>query len=82
MLTKAKDSGLDSYLVMLEASNSPVGRFVAPAQLMCGQTLRSALPCKQEKLKLKQEQMIKATLNKDRRINSIKPSIMTDIHDH
>ena len=49
MLTKAKDSGQDPYLVMLEARNIPVDGLATPVQLLCGQTLRSVLPCKQEK---------------------------------
>ena len=53
MLTKAKDSGQDPYLVMLEARNIPVDGLATLAQLMCGRTLRSVLPCKQEKLKIK-----------------------------
>ena len=36
MLTKAKDSGQDPYLVMLEARNTPVDGSATPAQLMCG----------------------------------------------
>ena len=53
MLTKAKDSGQDPYLVMLEARNIPVDRLATQAHLMCGQTLRSVLACKEEKLKIK-----------------------------
>ena len=53
MLTKAKESGQEPYLVMLEARNILVDGLATPAQLMCGRTLRSVLPCKQEKLKIK-----------------------------
>ena len=53
MLTKAKDSGQDLYLVILEARNIPVDGLATPDQLMCGRTLRSVLPYKQEKLKIK-----------------------------
>ena len=53
MLTKSKDSGEDPDLVMLEARNISVDGLATPAQLMCGRTLRSVLPCKHEKLKIK-----------------------------
>ena len=46
MLTKAKDSGQEAYLVMLQARNIPVDGLAAPSQLSCGQTLRSVPPCK------------------------------------
>ena len=44
MLTKAKGSGQDLYLVMLEARNIPVDGLATPAPLMCGRTLRPVLP--------------------------------------
>ena len=53
MLPKAKDSGQDPYLVMLEARNILVDGLSTPDQLMCGRTLRSVLPCKQENVKIK-----------------------------
>ena len=40
MLTKAKDSGQDPYLVLLEARNIPVDGSATSAQL-CGRTLRA-----------------------------------------
>ena len=51
MLTKAKDSGQDPYLVILEARNISFHGLATLAQLMCGRTLSVVLPCKQEKLK-------------------------------
>ena len=53
MLPKAKDSGHDPCLAMLEARNIPVDGLASPDQLMCGRTLRSVLPWKQEHLKIK-----------------------------
>ena len=38
---------------MLDVRNIPVDGLATPAQLMCSRTLRSVLPCKQEKLKIK-----------------------------
>ena len=61
---------------MLEGRNIPADGLATLAQLMCGQTLTSVLPCKQEKLK------IKPRTDDERRINIIKPSIMTNNQDH
>ena len=38
---------------MLERRNIPGDGLATSTQLMCGRTLRSVLPCKQEKLKIK-----------------------------
>ena len=38
---------------MLERRNIPGDGLAMSTQLMCGRTLRSVLPCKQEKLKIK-----------------------------
>ena len=46
---------------------------------MCGRALRSVLPCKQEKLKIKARTDDEVILNKDRRVNRIKPNIMSNI---
>ena len=53
MLTKAKHSDQHPYLVMLETRNIQVEGLANSAQLMCCQSLRSVLPCKQKKLKVK-----------------------------
>ena len=52
-LTKAKQSGKDPYLTMLESRNCPVENSSSPAQLIYGRCLRSLLPIYQEKLKIK-----------------------------
>ena len=52
-LTKAKQSGKDPYLAMLESRNCPVENSSSPAQLIYGRCLRSLLPIYQEKLKIK-----------------------------
>ena len=59
LLTKAKQSGKDPYLAMLESRNYPVENSSSPAQLIYGRCLRSLLPIYQEipiyqeKLKIK-----------------------------
>ena len=53
LLTKARDSGKDPYLVFLEVRNTPVDGIATPAQLICGRGLRSILPCSQQSLKIK-----------------------------
>ena len=53
LLTKAKQSGKDPYLAMLESRNCPVENSSSPAQLIYGRCLRSLLPIYQEKLKIK-----------------------------
>ena len=74
MLTKAKDSGQDPYLVILDTRNIPFDGLATPA-LMCGPALRSVLPCKQENLK------IKARIDNENYMEQ-RPSIMTNIQDH
>ena len=49
LLTKAKQSGKDPYLAMLESRNCPVENSSSPAQLIYGRCLRSLLPIYQEK---------------------------------
>ena len=44
LLTKAKQSGKDPYLAMLESRNCPVENLSLPAQLIHGRCLRSLLP--------------------------------------
>ena len=44
LLTKAKQSGKDPYLAMLESKNCPVENSSSPAQLVYGRCLRSLLP--------------------------------------
>ena len=53
LLTKAKQSGKDQYLAMLESRNCPVENSSSPAQLIYGRCLRSLLPIYHEKLKIK-----------------------------
>ena len=53
LLIKAKQSGKDPYLAMLESRNCPVENSSSPAQLIYGRCLRSLLPTYQEKLKIK-----------------------------
>ena len=53
LLKKAKQSGKDPYLAMLESRNCPVENSSSPAQLIYGRCLRSLLPIYQEKLKIK-----------------------------
>ena len=51
LLTKAKQSGKDPYLAMLESRNCPVENSSSPAQLIYGRCLRSFLPIYLENLK-------------------------------
>ena len=51
LLTKAKQSGEDPYLAMLESRNCPVENSSSPAQLIYGRCLRSLSSIYQEKLK-------------------------------
>ena len=51
LLTKAKQSGKDQYLAMLESRNCPVENSSSPAQLIYGRCLRSLSSIYQEKLK-------------------------------
>ena len=51
LLGKAKQSGKDPYLAMLESRNCPVENSSSPAQLIYGRCLRSLSPIYQEKLK-------------------------------
>ena len=44
LLPKAKQSGKDSYLAMLESRNCPVENSSSPAQLVYGRCLSSLLP--------------------------------------
>ena len=44
LLIKAKQSGKDPYLAMLESRNCPVENSSSPAQLIYGRCLRSLLP--------------------------------------
>ena len=53
LLTKAKQSGKDPHLGMLESRNCPVENSSSPAQLIYGRYLRSLLPIYHEKLKIK-----------------------------
>ena len=53
LLTKAKQSGKDPDLAMLESRNCLVENSSSPAQLIYGRCLRSLLPIYQEKLKIK-----------------------------
>ena len=53
LLTKAKQSGKDPYLTMLESRNCPVENSGSPPQLIYGRCLRSLLPIYQEKPKIK-----------------------------
>ena len=53
LLTKAKQSGKDPYLTMLESRNCPVENSGSPPQLIYGRCLRSLLPIYQEKSKIK-----------------------------
>ena len=53
LLTKAKQSGKDPYLAMLESRNCPIENLSSPPQLIYGRCLRSLLPIYQEKLKIK-----------------------------
>ena len=53
LLTKAKQSGKDPYLAMLESRNCPAENSSSPAQLIYGRCLRSLLPIYHEKLKIK-----------------------------
>ena len=53
LLTKAKQSGEDPYLAMLESRNCPVENSSSPAQLIYGRCVRSLLPIYHEKLKIK-----------------------------
>ena len=53
LLTKAKQSGKDPYLAMLESRNCPVENSSSPAQLIYGRCVRSLLPIYHEKLKIK-----------------------------
>ena len=53
LLTKAKQSGKDPHLGMLESRNCPVENSSSPAQLIYGRCLRSLLPIYHKKLKIK-----------------------------
>ena len=50
LLAKAKDSGKDPYLSLMEYRNTPVDNLASPAQILMSRRLRSSLPTTHQQL--------------------------------